>query len=193
MEFSIRAFTIALALTLSSLSFADWSLQQPSNIHFLTTKNTHITEVHHFKKFDATINKSGLAKLTIDLTSVDTRIAIRDERMQEHLFETSRFSQASFEAEIPTAILTQASNGQQIQFELKGKISLHGEQAQASCTVMISPNNDETITVSSITPLLIDAASFNLVAGINKLTEIAGLKSITYTVPLTFNLLFKAD
>jgi polyisoprenoid-binding protein YceI len=193
MEFSMRACIIALALTFSSLSLADWTLQQPSNIHFLTSKNTHLTEVHHFKKFNATINSSGLAKLTIDLASVDTRIAIRNERMQEHLFETAHFSQASFEAEIPAAVLAQVSSGQHVQFDLKGKISLHGEQAQAHCQVMISPNKDKTITVSSITPMLIDAESFNLIAGINKLQELAGLKSITYTVPLTFNLLFKAD
>ena len=193
MNFSMKVFTVSLALAFSSLSMADWSLQQPSSIHFLTSKNTHTTEIHNFKKFDASINASGLAKLTIDLTSVDTRIGIRDERMQEHLFETSRFSQASFEAEIPAKILAKVRDGQQTQFELKGKISLHGEQAQAYSQVMISPNKDNTITVTSITPMLIDAASFKLVAGINKLKALAGLKSITYTVPLTFNLSFKAD
>lgn len=193
MRFSIRAFIISLAVTFSSLSMADWSLQQPSSIHFLTSKNTHTTEIHHFKKFNASVNASGIAKLTIDLASVDTRIGIRDERMQEHLFETSRFSQASFEAEIPADVLAKVNAGQQTQFELKGKISLHGEQAQAGCQVIISPNKDKTITVTSITPMLIAAEDFKLVAGINKLKEIAGLKSITYTVPLNFSLSFKAD
>lgn len=184
---------LALGLITSSLSFADWSLQQPSSIHFLTSKNTHITEVHSFKKFTATVNDSGFAKIDIDLASVDTRIGIRDDRMQEHLFETSRFSQASFEAEIPATVLAQVSSGKQTQFTLKGKISLHGEQAPAECLVMISPNKDKTITVNSITPMLIDAESFNLIKGINKLKDIAGLKSITYTVPMTFSLSFKAD
>jgi polyisoprenoid-binding protein YceI len=189
----MNAFIISLALTFSSLSFADWTLQQPSSIHFLTSKNTHITEIHRFKKFEGAINNQGLAKLSIDLASVDTRIAIRDERMQEHLFETSLFSQATFEANIPTNLLAQVSSGHQTKFELKGKISLHGEQAEAYCQVMISHNTDKTITVSSITPMVIKAESFNLIAGINKLQQLAGLKSITHTVPLTFNLSFKAD
>jgi polyisoprenoid-binding protein YceI len=193
MGFSMKAFIISLALSFSSLSLADWTLQQPSSIYFLTSKNTHTTEIHSFKKFEGAINTQGLAKLSIDLSSVDTRIAIRNERMQEHLFETSLFSQATFEADIPTDLLAQVSAGQQTEFELKGKISLHGEQAQAYCQVMISPNKDKTITVSSITPMVIDAESFNLIAGINKLQELAGLKSITRTVPLTFNLSFKAD
>jgi polyisoprenoid-binding protein YceI len=189
----MKFFIFALSLAFSSLSLADWTLQQPSSIHFLTSKNTHITEIHSFKKFDAKVKDSGFAKINIDLASVDTRIGIRDERMQEHLFEISRFTQASFEAQIPATVLAQVSAGAQSQFELKGKISLHGEQAEASSQVMISPNKDKTITVSTITPMLIDAESFKLVAGINKLKEIAGLKSITRTVPLTFSLTFKAE
>ncbi|NRA23252.1 MAG: YceI family protein [Oleispira sp.] len=189
----MKFFIIALSLTFSSLTSADWILQQPSSIHFLTNKNTHVTEIHSFNKFDAKVKDSGFAKINIDLTSVDTRIGIRDERMQKHLFETSRFTQASFETQIPTQLLAQVSAGQQSQFELKGKISLHGEEADVSSLVMINPNQDKTITISTITPMLIDAESFKLIAGINKLKEIAGLKSITRTVPLTFTLTFKAE
>ena len=194
----MRTLPLALTLALSSLTFsglatADWSLQQPSSVHFLTSKNTHITEVHRFKSFDAKVKDSGYTKIDIDLSSVDTRIGIRDDRMEEHLFEVSRFSNASFEAEIPATVLAQASSGKQTRFELSGKVMLHGESAPATCQVIISPNADKTITVSSVTPMLIDANNFNLVAGINKLQEIAGLKSITHTVPVTFSLTFKAD
>lgn len=189
----MRLFTFALTLVLSNLSIADWSVQQPSSIHFLTNKNTHFVETHSFKKFDGKLNESGYVKLNIDLSSVDTRIGIRDERMEEHLFEVSRFAQANFEAEIPVTVLAQVSAGTQTRYELKGKISLHGEQAQAECLVMINPNKDGTITVNSITPMIIDGENFGLVAGINKLKEIAGLKSITRTVPVTFSLTFKAD
>ncbi|HCM05198.1 MAG TPA: YceI family protein, partial [Oceanospirillales bacterium] len=59
--------------------------------------------------------------------------------------------------------------------------------------VLISPNKNGTITVTSITPMLIDAESFALVSGINKLQEMVGLSSISHTVPLTFSLTFKED
>lgn len=189
----MRLFSFALALILSNITIADWSLQQPSSIHFLTNKNTHFVETHSFKKFDGSINNSGYATVAIELSSVDTRITIRDERMGEHLFEISRFAQATFEAEIPSAVLEQVNAGTQTRYELKGKVSLHGEQTKTECLVMISPNTDGTITVTSITPMIIDADNFGLVAGINKLQEIAGLKSITRTVPVTFSLTFKAD
>lgn len=189
----MRIVTLALALAVSNISIADWSLQQPSSINFLTSKNTNTTEIQSFKTFNGKINESGYATLDIDLASVDTRIEIRDQRMQEHLFETAKFSQASFTTEIPATVLAQVSAGTQTRFQLQGKISLHGEQAEGQCQVMISPNKDGTITVTTITPMLIDAESFGLVAGINKLQKMAGLKSISHTVPLTFSLTFKAD
>ena len=189
----MRLFTFALALVLSHVSIADWSLQQPSSIHFLTNKNTHFVETHSFNEFTGKINKSGNATLAIELSSVDTRIAIRDERMEKHLFEVSQFAQATFEADIPTAVLEQVSAGTQTRYELTGKVSLHGEHAKTECQVMISPNSDGTITVTSITPMIIDAESFDLIAGINKSQEIAGLKSITRTVSVTSILTFKAD
>lgn len=189
----MRIFTLTATLIFSSISSADWTLQDPSSVHFLTNKNMHNTEVHNFKKFDAKIKSNGHAKLNIDLTSVNTRIEIRDARMVEHLFEVSRFGNASFEADIPQSVLQQASAGKSILHKLEGKISLHGELVTAYCDVMISQNIDKTISVNSLTPMILDGNDFNLISGINKLRDIAGLKSITHTVPVTFNLTFKAD
>lgn len=194
----MRILFLAITLTFNALAFpglaqADWSLKQPSSVHFSTHKNTHITEIHHFKNFDASVTADGNAKIEIDLTSVDTRIDIRNERMKEHLFEVSRYSKASFEAKIPTSVLTETGSGKPTRFELSGEVMLHGESAPVSCLVIIGLNSDKTITVSSVTPMLIDANRFKLVAGINKLQEIAGLKSITHTVPVMFSLTFKAD
>ena len=105
MRTTILTLAMPLALVFSAVTQADWVLQQPSSVHFLTSKNIHNTEIHHFKKFDGKIKDSGYAKFTIDLTSIDTRISIRDARMVEHLFEVSKFGNASFEADIDQDIL----------------------------------------------------------------------------------------
>lgn len=189
----MRILTLTAAIFFSSISSADWTLQEPSSVHFLTSKNVHNTEVHQFKTFDASVKSNGQATLNIDLSSVDTRIEIRNKRMIEHLFEVSRFGNASFTADIPADVLKQAGTGKSIKHQLTGKISLHGELVTAYCDVMISQNLDNTIAVNSLTPMILDANDFNLVAGINKLRDIAGLKSITYSVPVIFSLTFKAD
>lgn len=182
-----------IVLAFSTTTQADWVLQQPSSVHFLTSKNTHNTEIHQFKKFTAEIKDTGSAKLTIDLTSVDTRISIRDSRMIEHLFELAEFGNAHFEADIDQDVLQQVNQGKSVRYKLEGKLSLHGEQANTSCEVLVTKNTDQTVSVTSITPMLIDAEDFDLVAGINKLRKMAKLKSITHTVPVTFNLTFKAN
>lgn len=191
----MRIFTLTLGLLLSSifssLTMADWVLQNPSSVNILTSKNVHVTEVHHFKTFDATVKSSGAAALNIDLSSIDTRIKIRDKRILEHLFEVSRFTTARFETDIPAAVFKQAQSGIPVEFELKGTLSLHGETVAAQCHVVIRQNNDKTVSVTAITPLLVDANDFNLVAGINKLQEMASLKSITHTVPVMFDLTFQ--
>lgn len=193
MRTSLLTIAMPIALAFSTATQADWALQQPSSVHFLTSKNIHNTEVHQFKTFDAEIKDTGYAKFTIDLTSVDTRISIRDSRMIEHLFEVSKFGNASFEADIDQDVLQQVNEGKSLRYKLEGKLSLHGEKANASCEVLVTKNADQTISVNSITPMLIDAEDFDLIAGINKLREMAKLKSITHTVPVTFNLTFKAN
>lgn len=68
---------------LSQSVLAEWVLDQRSSvINFITTKNASKTEVQTFNKIDASIN-SKRAVLSVDLSSVDTGIAIRDTRLRE--------------------------------------------------------------------------------------------------------------
>jgi len=47
--------------------------------------------------------------------------------------------------------------------------------------------------VTTLAPLIITAESVGLVAGVESLREIAGLPSISRTVPVTFSVKFVAD
>ena len=183
-------FLAFCSLFVSSMVMADWHLQQPSAIHFVTTKNTNVSEVHSFKAFEGKVSDKGEASLNINLASVDTRIGMRDERMHKHLFELPQFTDARFEAQIPADVLKASSNGQPQILELQGTLTLHGERAQVLAKVLISANKDDSISVTSVTPFLVDAETFTLAAGVQKLREIAGLKSISNIVPVTFTLTF---
>ena len=55
---------------------------------------------------------------------------------------------------------------------------------------MASKVDADTLTVSTTAPTLIKAESFGLTAGIEALQKIAGLKSITTTVPVSFSVTF---
>ncbi|WP_320820230.1 YceI family protein [Thalassolituus sp.] len=189
----MRSFIMASAVFLSATVSADWQLSEPSHIHFLSTKNTHKTEVHEFKRLTGSVTKDGKATLIVDLTSVETGIPIRNERMQEFLFETPKFATATFTAQIPADMMSKANVGSLESLDLSGVLSLHGKEVPIQLPVFISPVSDGSVVVSSALPILIQANQFDLVTGIQKLREMAGLERISEVVPVTFTLTFKPE
>ena len=186
----MRHVLLVSALLFSAFTQADWTLQSPSTLTFLSTKNTHLTEVHHFRKISGKVSDQGVAELNIDLTSIDSGIPIRDERMQEFLFETSSFSSATFSAVIPADAMKKARDGISQTLDLKGKLMLHGSEEEISVPVMIVPAQNKQVVITSLKPVLVHADSFALTAGIQKLRDIAKLERIAEVVPVNFTLTF---
>ena len=184
-----RIVSAALAsLVLSLPAQADWQLTGDSSLHFLSTKNTDITEVHEFSDISGHITDSGDARFTIDLSSVETGIPIRNERMQTLLFETMKFGEATVSANIPSPLIESVKSGGMIETELEMTVSLHGLSRPVNATLLISSTAEGQILVSTTAPVLVRAADFGLDTGIEALRQVAGLTSISGTVPVVFNL-----
>ncbi len=127
--------------------------------------------------------------MAVDLSSVNTAIDIRNKRMQEMLFNVTKFAQATFEANLPESMMNLKS-GQVVNGKVDGILMLHGKAVPTSFAVKASKVDDDTLTVSTTSPTLIKAESFGLAEGVAALQKIAGLKSITTTVPVTFSVTF---
>ena len=182
---------LTLATLCSFSALADWHLeQQNSSVSFTTFKKEHIAENHQFESINAVVADSGKVQLTIDLSSVNTNIPIRDQRMQEHLFQTNKFANATFTTDLEDDFLASLKAGQSEVKVLSGVIDLHGQQQSVAVTVQVSKLATNKILVTSVKPLLLKAGDFALVAGVNKLQELAGLPSISHTVPVVFTLNF---
>src|SRR5690606_41792289 len=98
-----------LFLLATAAAQAGWQLEQPSELTFMSFKNTHMAEVHRFNRLQGNIADKGEATLNIDLSRVDTAIAIRDTRMQEMLVQTSRFASASLTGKVATKVVDRAA------------------------------------------------------------------------------------
>lgn len=179
----------ALALA-SCVSHADWTLNsQESQINFLSTKNTHKTEIHSFNKISGNISDDAVVQVNIDLSSVNTNIAIRDERMQKFLFNTEKFATATLTAQLDKKLLAEATKGSKI-LDVTAKLNLNGQSKELTLKTKAIRLKNGNIEVHSLQPVLLNAKDFMLEAGIDKLKEIAKLKTISYLVPVTFNLEF---
>jgi polyisoprenoid-binding protein YceI len=168
---------LASVLTLAApLAQAEWTLQKGSELNFLTTKNTHLTEVHTFRTLAGSLQDKGSATLTIDLSSIDSAIPVRDQRMRDVLFETARFASADINTQLDPVLMQQVLKGESVRTTLSGNLTLHGSESPVEALVQVTPASNGTILVST--------------EGIRKLRDIAGLKAISEVVPVNFTLIF---
>ena len=72
-----------------------------------------------------------------------------------------------------------------------GITSQGNDPAQVQGDVLVVPVDGNTVNVTTVAPIVVNANGLELVAGIEALREVAGLPSISYSVPVTFSLTFR--
>lgn len=191
-----RCLSILVALSTlmcSSLAIADWRLvNDQSSLNFISTKNIHASETHHFKQLKGQLNQQGKLTLDIDLASVETGIAIRNTRMTDKLFKIEKYPLATLTATLPKTVLAMKS-GQSATFELPGELTIMASTQSVDVTVQVTKTIEGNYIATSTQPVLINAADYGLQAGVELLQQVAGLSSIGLTVPVSFNLYFVQD
>lgn len=183
-----------LILCLSLLSangLADWQLlTEQSQVHFISTKNSHISEVNRFAHVEGALTDDGQLSVVIKLASVDTNIDIRNGRMRDMLFNVMTFKEAVLTAQLSSKIMAM-DTGASKQYTVDGTLSLMGQEKDVTFTVQVTKLADNHILATSVHPVLVDARDYKLEAGVDALKQVAGLDVISYSVPVTFNVMFK--
>ena len=184
-------FVCLFMLLFSSYGIADWNLvNSQSSLNFVSVKKSKVGEVHEFSRLSGTIKDNGQSSIKIDLSSVETNIAIRNERMTTMLFDTVTFPDAVISGKMPVSQVSQLQAGATFITTLQLSLSLHGNTRELSSKVNITKLTDNRILVTSIEPIIIQAEDYTLVEGVEALRAIAKLTSISTAVPVTFSLLF---
>ncbi|MCP3126779.1 MULTISPECIES: YceI family protein [unclassified Shewanella] len=178
---------VALSAMASFSCAAKWQvMEQDSRVSFISVKKGDIGEVHYFKQLKGTLADSGQFDLTIPLAGVATGIEVRDERLQNLLFEVSLYPELKLTSQVDSKMLKDLAVGESKVADYDGKISLHGKEQTKTFSVIITKVSDNKLMVSSFQPIIVNANEFDLVAGVDKLRDIAGLSSISQAVPVSF-------
>ncbi|PCI80954.1 MAG: hypothetical protein COB20_02345 [SAR86 cluster bacterium] len=186
-----RLAALLTAILFAGAAQAHWSLDNDaSTLSFVTVKAEHVAEVHTFDSLSGTIGDSGDVEISIELASVNTMIQIRNERMQEMLFETNLFPDATISGSINLDALTNMDAGASVARQIDFELSLHGQSVTLAADVQIT-RTGEGVIVSTLKPLIVMSDSFALSAGVEKLREVAGLPSISRAVPVSFTVVFE--
>lgn len=166
---------------------------QSSQLYFVSTKKQHLVESHTFHNISGSITPEGIARLSIDLTSVDTNNDTRDGRMKEFLFDTESFPTAEALLSIDYAALVALPIGSTEKQSISATLNLTGVVKEVNAEVVIRRLANNKILVQSLTPIVLDATNFGLEPGIETLKTLASLSVISYAVPVSFNLIFEAQ
>ncbi len=190
---NIKNYTGLLLLSFFSLiAQADYQLDNAaSTLNFVSIKKSKIGEVHSFTQFSGRVNEAGLAQLTVNLNSVSTGIAIRDQRMKDVLFETKLFHSAAISSQLNIARVSGLQPGQVLIFDSEFSLALHGQSKLIPVSLQVVGLEKGALLVSSAQPLVLNAADFSLTKGVQELMMLANLPSIASAVPVMFSLVFK--
>ena len=168
-----------------------WQLDNAqSQLSFVSTKAVDVSEVHRFSELSGAVAEDGAAEITIELASIDSLIAVRDERMRQMLFETELFPRATVTAQLDIGKYTAMQAGDSLVTTEQLLLDLHGVSAGVSAEVLATKVSAERFVVASLRPVIVNAAAFELAAGVEQLREVAGLPSIGGSVPVSFVLTF---
>ena len=192
MRHTVFIFATLLATAITSVpALANWELDNSqSQLSFISVKKGTIAETHHFASFNGAMDEHAKVNVMVDLTSVNTNIAIRDDRMKTFLFETDKFSSAEFTAQLDQALIKALKVGERQQLNVNGTIDFHGVKQGVSIEVSVVKLSVDQLMVNTTKPFFIKADAFGIVEGINKLKSLAALPSINYVVPVSFSVVF---
>lgn len=184
-------FCFVAVLFLASSAAAHWELDNNSStLSFVTVKADHVGEVHTFDQLSGDINDDGSVQITIELASVNTLIDIRNERMQNMLFETNLFPQATISGEIDLDAVAEMDAGVSQAISVDFDLAIHGESSSYTADVLVT-RTESGVLASTVKPIIVMADTHGLVSGVEALREVAGLPSISRAVPVSFNVVFE--
>ena len=127
------------------------------------------------------IADTGEAQLNVDLASVATGIDIRNERMRTMLFNVLTFPQAEITTDLDLGEFTSLTRP--VVKTISAKLSLVGQSTQVHGDVLVVPVNDNTVNVTTVAPIVVNANGLEMVAGIEALREVPACPLLATAYP----------
>ena len=185
----LRGLLCASFLSISVATQAAWQISDSSTVGYLSLKNNAIAEYNYFSGVSGALSEEGELTLSIALDTVETQVAIRNQRMRDLFFKVADYPEATISASLsPDDIASLGSDGV-IDRTIPVTLQLHGQSAELSATVRAQVSNGH-LYVTTLQPLLLSVTDFGLEAGVATLQEIAGLQAIARVIPVTVDLHF---
>lgn len=189
----IAVIVSAAAIALAGVASAEtWTLEpEASHLAYGSIKKDKIGEVNSFSGLKGTVDANGKANVTIDLTTLETNIDIRNERMLEHVFKGA--GEAQLTAQLDMDEVRGLAVGEMSVVDVEGALSLLGVSTELDLEMVVVRLAENRVMAMSNDMVFVGTEELGVTAGIDKLMELAKLPGITRTAPVTLRLVFTSD
>lgn len=186
---TMKKLALVVAAALSFSAAADWSVNSAqSSLNFVSVKNDVVAETHSFKDLTGSLTEAGDFAVAIPAMSIDTMIPIRNERILEHVLAAKQYATINAKGKVDSKVLAGLKTGESVVVDQALDLTLLTKTQSLTAKVKVTKVSDSQLVVTTVAPIMLDVNKFELNAGIEKLRELAGLKSISPMVPTTFSL-----
>ena len=186
---TMKKLALVVAAALSFSAAADWSVNSAqSSLNFVSVKNDVVAETHSFKDLTGSLTEAGDFAVAIPAMSIDTMIPIRNERILEHVLTAKQYATINAKGKVDSKVLAGLKTGESVVVDQALDLTLLTKTQSLTAKVKVTKVSDSQLVVTTVAPIMLDVNKFELNAGVEKLRELAGLKSISPMVPTTFSL-----
>jgi len=184
----------ATALLFSTAAWADghaWhSVDDQSRVAFGSIKKNVVGEVHHFNKVSGSVSDSGELSLSIDLSSLQTNIDIRDERMTKHVFQDGTAT-ATVSGEIDMDEVNELKIGETTVIEIEATLSFVGVENDIDAEMLVARLSENRVLVTTADFVMLSTEDLEINPGIDQLMQLAKLPGITRVTPVAIRMVFE--
>ncbi len=186
--------TLAMTTVLTALPLAanadTWTISgDESKIAFGSIKKDTVGEVHHFSGISGQVGDDGAVMVEIDLTTVETYIDIRNERMVKMVFGKDT-PKATIKASLDAGELEKLEIGQTTTVDVEGTLTLGKTNVPVETSMFVARLGEDRAVVTTDEMIMLSTADAGIDDAVSKLMEVAKLPGITRVSPVTMRLVF---
>ncbi len=183
---------VLIGLSFNTYAASNWTLDSTaSRVAYGSIKKDMVGEANYFRTVNGTMTAAGEVSIEIDLSSVETNVETRNQRMVKHIFNEGALK-ATLSTEIDPSIISKLAPGATMPLSTDGTLTFLDKSIELDVDLFVAKLSDKSFMVTTDKMIMIKAADLGINEGLDTLMSLAKLPSITRVSPVTLRLVFES-
>ena len=146
--------------------------------------------MHHFDRINGVVKEKGEMIISVDISSLETNIDIRNERMLKHVFADGA-AKAVITGQIDMSQVNDLKPGETTVLEIEATLNFLGIENEFDAEMLVARLSENRVLVTTADFIMVSTEDLGIDAGIDQLMKLAELSSITRATPVAIRMVFE--